>query len=499
MFGAMLTRVAARLHEERGFTIVEAVASITLLALGGVAVAQSLVLGLETGGASRERLAARSIIDQQMELARALNYDSLVLDDSSPIPHSTDTTDPDYWVNQNLQTYDHDGASGDAPEPIVRIAGASPALHHIQTPVVQGSTTFNVYVYITWVDSPADGLVETGDDEADGNGDGVDDASGHDTKRTTVVSVWNDSLRSSAARQLSVTSLFSIQEVFYHGGAATGPQNAAPAVGCPTASMSGLTVTFAADATDADGTITSITWDFGDSTTDSGASVSHTYASAGTYTIVNTATDDDGATGTNAGQGCTVTTTAPSVGPGPTGTVTIASGAAYTTQTQVTLTLAVTSGSANQMQFSTNGTTWSTPIAFNTSTIYTLPTGDGTKAVYARFINGSGTAGSSVSDTIVLDTTAPGAPTSLSATSSTSGADKTVSLTWSAPLPAPSDLAGYQVWKRLTTGTTWAQVATCTSGTTCSDTFKKQDSYEYYVVAVDNAGNISAQSNHITK
>ena len=37
------------------------------------------------------------------------------------------------------------------------------------------------------------------------------------------------------------------------------------------------------------------------------------------------------------------------------------------------------------------------------------------------------------------------------------------------------------------------------SGTTCADTYKKQDSYEYYVVAVDNAGNISAQSNHVTK
>ena len=99
----------------------------------------------------------------------------------------------------------------------------------------------------------------------------------------------------------------------------------------------------------------------------------------------------------------------------------------------------------------------------------------------------------------MLDTTAPDAPTNLSATSSTSGSDKTVVLSWSAPFPVPADLAGYQVWKRKTTSTTWQQVTTCTSGTTCSDTFKKQDSYEYYVVAVDQAGNVSAESNHVTQ
>ena len=59
MFGSMLRRVSARLHEERGFTIVEAIVSITILAIGGFAVAQSLVFGLRTSGASRERLSAR--------------------------------------------------------------------------------------------------------------------------------------------------------------------------------------------------------------------------------------------------------------------------------------------------------------------------------------------------------------------------------------------------------------------------------------------------------
>ena len=496
MFGAMLRRVAARLHEERGFTIVEAVVSITILAIGGIAVTQSLVLGLRTSGASRERLSARSVVDQQMELARALNYDSLVLDDASPLTGSTDTDNPDYWVDEDAQTYDHDGAGGDPPEPIVRVAGASPSLHHLQTPITQGNTTFSIYVYVTWVDSATDGV--GGDDDPDGNGDGVDDSGGQDTKRTTIVTVWHDSIGAGAIRWLSASSLFSIQEIFYRDGTNV-PANQPPSVGCPTASVSDLNVTFTASATDSDGTISTITWDFGDGQTGTGSSVTHTYASAGTYSIVNTATDDDGDTGTNAGQACTVTTTEPSVGAGPEGTVTIASGATYTTQTLVTLTLAISSGSAATMQLSADGTSWSSAIAYNTSTIFTLPTGDGTKSVYVRFINASGTTGANASDTIILDTTPPDGPTSLTASSFTLGSNKTVTLTWTPPVPAPTDLAGYQVWKRLTSGTTWTQVATCTSGTTCADTYKKQDSYEFYVVAVDNAGNISAQSNHVTK
>lgn len=54
----------------------------------------------------------------------------------------------------------------------------------------------------------------------------------------------------------------------------------------------------ATDSTDADGTIATYEWDFGDGGTGTGATASHTYAVGGPYTIELTITDDDGATAT---------------------------------------------------------------------------------------------------------------------------------------------------------------------------------------------------------
>jgi PKD repeat protein len=83
----------------------------------------------------------------------------------------------------------------------------------------------------------------------------------------------------------------------------------------PPAAETGVPIAFsAAGSFDPDGSIASYAWNFGDGTTGSGASMSKSYSTAGTYTVALTVTDDGGATATDsvtvtvsaAGEGTTV-------------------------------------------------------------------------------------------------------------------------------------------------------------------------------------------------
>ncbi len=83
------------------------------------------------------------------------------------------------------------------------------------------------------------------------------------------------------------------------------PPNTAPTAAFSSSAVD-LTASFdASGSRDDDGTVVSYGWDFGDGTTGSGVRVSHAYATPGTYTVVLTVGDDDGA-GTTVSEPVTV-------------------------------------------------------------------------------------------------------------------------------------------------------------------------------------------------
>jgi PKD repeat protein len=105
-------------------------------------------------------------------------------------------------------------------------------------------------------------------------------------------------------RQMTIVGLLAVAFVslglagcFYFGNIA--PVASFTAV--PASGPAPLAVAFdASGSTDVDGTIASYLWDFGDTQTDSGVLVSHSYTQTESkvYTVVLTVADDDGATDT---------------------------------------------------------------------------------------------------------------------------------------------------------------------------------------------------------
>jgi PKD repeat protein len=87
-----------------------------------------------------------------------------------------------------------------------------------------------------------------------------------------------------------------------------------PPVASFTSSNVDRTATLTSTSTDVDGTIVTWAWNFGDSTTGSGASTTHPYAAGGTYPVTLTVTDNNGGTNTIV-QNVTVTDPPPNVPP----------------------------------------------------------------------------------------------------------------------------------------------------------------------------------------
>ena len=187
----------------------------------------------------------------------------------------------------------------------------------------------------------------------------------------------------------------------------------------------------------------------------------------------------------------------------PTGDFSILSGAGavsgYTASTSITLKPAPVDACAPiTEQFSNDSSTWGSQVTYdsaNPSVTWSVPSGDGTKSIWAKFADGLSHAATFGPHSIILDQTRPTQPGTLTRTVSCSSSYRTVNLTWG--VSTDTNFLGYRLYKS-TNGGAWTAITT-TSTSTTSDTDKKSlDSVSYRVVGYDKAGNESTPSNAIS-
>jgi hypothetical protein len=180
----------------------------------------------------------------------------------------------------------------------------------------------------------------------------------------------------------------------------------------------------------------------------------------------------------------------------PTGDIHLEGALAYANSTGVTVNINVADGdtTVTEMRFSNDGTAWSAWEPFSSSKSWTLPSGDGTKTVYAQFRNTVGLT-ATLSDSIILDT----APPTTSASSPASSESTAFTVSWSGS-DGSSGIADYDVQYRVGSGGSWTNWRTGTTdtsdvfGPTAPVTVARDQTYYFRVRARDHAGNVSGYS-----
>lgn len=206
-----------RRTEEDGFTLIELMGALSLLAVGFFSLAGAMGIGFKQVALARQRQSATEIANARLEHLRNLPYESAAL--SSPPVHNTDPQNPDYSVSADGTTYDIPGAPG--PETLV-VDTAQGQLIHIEDPVIVGTTEMSVYQYVTWRDDP--------------------DVSGtQDYKRVTVVVSFKLPAVSGISRSVTASAFVTTGEVIVTGSG-TAPTQGSPSPAAspsPSASPSG--------------------------------------------------------------------------------------------------------------------------------------------------------------------------------------------------------------------------------------------------------------------
>lgn len=143
----MCRRLRRALDPQDGFTIVEVIGSLTILALGFLALAGTLGVGSKLLVQGTQRQVAAQEAARRLEAVRHMPYDQVLLP-ATPV-HAEDTKNPDFYVQGSGFDPERDGSY----ETLVVDATAGQVTHLIG-PAVVGSSTITTYQYVTWVDDP---------------------------------------------------------------------------------------------------------------------------------------------------------------------------------------------------------------------------------------------------------------------------------------------------------------------------------------------------------
>ncbi|WP_457254534.1 PKD domain-containing protein [Pedococcus sp. P5_B7] len=230
-------------------------------------------------------------------------------------------------------------------------------------------------------------------------------------------------------------------------------------------------------SSDADGTIASYSWNWGDSTPDTtgaAATANHTYAAAGSYTVTLTVTDDDGATDTETASVAVVDNQAPT--------------AAFT-------------HSETALQTSVNGTTSSDPDG--TIASYSWNWGDATAAgsgattthtyaaagTYTVTLTVTDNGGKTDSETASVTVTAP--PNQLPTAAFTHSENAlTTSVNGTGSSDPDGTIASYS-WN-------WGDLTANGSGSTANHTYAAAGTYTVTLTVTDNRGGTANVSDAVT-
>jgi hypothetical protein len=435
---------------DEGIGLVEVIVACTVFGVAVLTIAGALGSGMGLVGHSRQRSAGSGVAQERLERARNVAYENLALNEV-PTPN-VDSTHPDFNVIDNAGVKKYRLTDGTI-EPLV-IDAADGGLKHVDDPFELAQTEFTVHQYVTWVDDP-----DAGDTEPSITGT-------QSYKRVIAVVTWKFPVHQ-GPRHTIVESTFVTDGKITIPTASPSPSPGASA--SPTAPPAGAALgTFQEDGP-----------------------------------IIGALPPPSPLSGTCHGSDLHIESGQLLAGAG--------SQPGYLNTTSVQVRIQGRHPSCTEMWLflanKTSASDCSDPSGYvqvlkfaasdpppPVTASWTIPSGDGPKAICAAVQNNGLRAGPAWGVNVVLDQTLPTAPASFQQPADQCeivGNDRIATFTWSAS--SDSNLIGYRLYRSVESAA-YTVVGQTSALTLTDSSLKSYSSVRYLVRAYDKAGNHSADS-----